>query len=76
MFFSLAKKLKTKPPEEIDRERKEQGFSLYLNGANSDQQKLKKNKVKPVVKPACEDRPSKTAGGMIFKHPNTIGMLK
>ena len=58
MCFRLLKKLKAKDKKQKDLEKREQGFSLYLNGANVD---LKLGK--PEHKSA---RKAKTADGKYF----------
>ena len=55
-YYRLLKKLKEKDEKQLDLERREQGFSIYLNGANVDLQ----------VSGHHKSRKTKTAGG-IFK---------
>ena len=55
-LYRVIKKLKAKAkdPQQIELERKEQGFSLYVNGAHSEHKKRS---------PPATYRTAKTAGG-------------
>ena len=55
-LFRLLKKLKEKDEKQLDLEKREQGFSLYLNGAN----------VGLHLSGNFRPRKSKTAGGMLL----------
>ena len=57
LHFRLLKKLKAKDKKQKDLEKREQGFSLYLNGANVDLN-LRKTGHK-------SSRKAKTADGML-----------
>lgn len=67
MFFRLLKRLRKKSKKQIDIERKEQGFSIYVNGANTEML-AKKQKSQAHQETPQDDRPTsgrlKTAGGM------------
>ncbi len=62
-MLRLLSKLRKKDSRQIELEKKEQGFSLYLNGANLS----KSNKAPPARKgrPKTRQRTSKTAGGAV-----------
>ena len=60
LFARILKKLKEKDEKQLDLEKKEQGFSLYLNGANVGLQ-LSGN---------YRSRKSKTAGGKTQSRSN------
>ena len=64
---SLLKKLRRKDDRQIELERKEQGFSVYVNGANST---IDRNQAKR--RESDETRPSKTAGKKIAGRMLTI----
>jgi hypothetical protein len=57
----ILKRLKTKEPKEIELERLEQGFSIYLNGANASKQ-TKRPCQKSVTSPPPALRATHTAG--------------
>ena len=57
----VIKKLKAKDQRQIDLEKKEQGFTLYLNGANA---ALKKASDAPRTARTARRRKLKTAGGL------------
>ncbi|KAK2147658.1 hypothetical protein LSH36_543g06015 [Paralvinella palmiformis] len=56
----IVKKLQTKNPKQIELERKEQGFSLYLNGANT---KVKKGESSRTRLNQVKPRKTKTSAG-------------
>uniref|UniRef100_A0A3Q4HZ06 Katanin interacting protein n=1 Tax=Neolamprologus brichardi TaxID=32507 RepID=A0A3Q4HZ06_NEOBR len=66
LFSRLLKRLKVKDPKEIELERLEQGFSIYLNGANAEasrKQAKGSNQRSPSSQPPL--RPTCTAGRKI-----------
>ena len=75
--YRIVKKLQVKNQKQIDLERKEQGFTLYLNGANTRQNRQgknsshKTNSATPKTTRPKSHKP-KTAGGKlvnIFSKP-------
>uniref|UniRef100_A0A3Q3LFG1 Katanin interacting protein n=1 Tax=Mastacembelus armatus TaxID=205130 RepID=A0A3Q3LFG1_9TELE len=67
----ILKRLKVKDPREIELERLEQGFSIYLNGANAEasRKQAKSSNHKSVSPPAW--RPTCTAGMLLSDHSKT-----
>eukprot|EP00058_Branchiostoma_floridae_P025246 XP_002610736.1 hypothetical protein BRAFLDRAFT_126073 [Branchiostoma floridae] len=65
LYYRLVKKLKQKDDKQIELERREKGFALYVNGAN---QKGRKGKTPSPPKQPKSARRSKTAGG----YPRTL----
>lgn len=66
LFSRLLKRLKVKDPKEIELERLEQGFSIYLNGANAEasrKQAKGSNQRSPSSQPPL--RPTCTAGMLL-----------
>ena len=66
-FFSafphrLLKKLKKKNEQQIELEKKEQGFSIYVNGAN-----VELGRAYSRAKSRSSSRHTKTAGGKLFE---------
>ena len=57
------KKLKKKNEQQIELEKKEQGFSIYVNGAN-----VELGRAYSRAKSRSSSRHTKTAGGDIFSH--------
>lgn len=63
LLFRILKRLKVKAPREIELEKLEQGFSIYLNGANAEvrRKQPKFSNYKPVTSPPIW-KPARTAG--------------
>ena len=70
VYCRLLKRLRKKSKKQIDIERKEQGFSIYVNGANTEMVAKKQQKSPPHKGTPHDDRPTsarlKTAGGICF----------
>ena len=60
VLYRLLKKLKEKNEQEIELEKKEQGFSIYVNGAN-----VELGQAYSRAKSGSSSRHAKTAGGEI-----------
>lgn len=65
----LIKRLKVKDPREIELERLEQGFSIYLNGANAEasRKQLKGYNHKPVSSQSPWGTPRAAGRGIVLK---------
>lgn len=61
VLYRLLKKLKEKNEQEIELEKKEQGFSIYVNGAN-----VELGQAYSRAKSRSSSRHAKTAGGEII----------
>lgn len=67
VLYRLLKKLKEKNEQEIELEKKEQGFSIYVNGAN-----VELGQAYSRAKSRSSSRHAKTAGGEIIIFHKTL----
>lgn len=66
LHYRMIKKLKQKDEKTIELERKEQGFSLYVNGANDKLRKGSRNHPSHPQTSRPKSRKTRTAGGKYY----------
>lgn len=68
VFFRLLKKMRKKSKRQIENERKEQGFSIYVSGANAGKQRhpssSRNEERMESPEPETDRQRVKTAGGI------------